>query len=83
MPIDDDEPDYEGVTGMQLMVIGQIEFFVKFKTMRNTKVLKAIVWQEAGDEILINLDTLFQLTIILKCFPLPMDSRLQGKGSYC
>ena len=78
------DPTMKGrILGILLMVISQIEFFVKFKAKRNNKVLKAIVWQEAGDEILVNLDTLFQLTIIPKCFPLPMDSRLQGKGSYC
>ena len=75
MPVNDDEPDYKGVTGMQLTVIGQTEFFVEFKSMRNTNKLKAIMCHEAGVEILDDLGTLIQWTIIPKCFPLPMDSR--------
>ena len=49
--------------------------FVKFKAMRNTKNLRAILCEEAGDKILVDLDTLIQWSIILKCFPLPMDLR--------
>ena len=75
MPVNDDEPDYKGVTGMQLTVIGQTEFFVEFKSMRNTNKLKAIMCHEAGVEILDDLGTLIQRTVIPKCFPLPMDSR--------
>ena len=43
MPVVADEADYEGVTGMQLTVIVQTKFFVKFKAMRYTKMLTAIV----------------------------------------
>ena len=49
--------------------------FLNFKAMRNTKNLRSIVCEEAGNEILVNLDTLIQWSIILKCFPLPMDLR--------
>ena len=30
-PVDGDEPDYDGVTEMQLILIGRTKFFVKFK----------------------------------------------------
>ena len=40
VPTDPDEPEYEGVTGMKLCVVGQTEMFVKLKTMKSTKVLK-------------------------------------------
>ena len=75
VPIDSDEPDYKGVAGMQLAVIGQTEMFIKFKTMRNTKVLRGIVCEEEGDEILVDLDTLIKWSIIPKSFPLPMDPK--------
>ena len=60
MLVDEGEPDYEGVTGMQLTVIRQTEMLFNLKAMRNTKVLRAIVCEEAGDEILVNSDTLIQ-----------------------
>ena len=75
MPVVADEADYEGVTGMQLTVIVQTKFFVKFKGMRYTKMLRAIVCEEAVNYILVDLDSLMQWTIILNCVPLPMDPK--------
>ena len=60
---------------MQMTVIGQTEMFFNFKTLRNTKVLRAIVCEKAGDEIVVDLDTLIQFSIIPMCFSLPMDPR--------
>ena len=68
-PVDADEPDYEGVTGMQLTVIRQIEFFVQFKVMRYTKMLMTIVCEDEGDDMIVDLDSLIQWTIIHKCSP--------------
>ena len=37
VPTDPDEPEYEGVMGIKLTVVGQREMFIKFKMMRITK----------------------------------------------
>ena len=58
-----------------MTVIGQTEMFLNFKTLRNTKVLRAIVCEKAGDEIVVDLDTLIKCSIIPMCFSLPMDPR--------
>ena len=63
-PPDEDEPDYQGITGIKLTVVGQTEFHVKLKSMRHTKVLRAIVCKEWGDELFIDLDTLISWSII-------------------
>ena len=60
---------------MQMTVIGQTEMLLSFKTLRNTKVLRAIVCEKAGDEIVVDLDTLIKCSIIPMCFSLPMDPR--------
>ena len=70
-PADEDEPSYEGVTGTGLTVIGQADFWVKFKSLREAKRVKALVCEEQGDEILVDLDSLIQWSIVHKDFPLP------------
>ena len=58
---------------MRLTVVEQIEMFIKFNTMRNTKVHMAIVCEEEGNEILVDLDTPIEWNIVPKCFLLPLD----------
>ena len=60
---------------MKLSVVGQMEMFIKFKTMKSTKVLKAIVCVDEGKEILVDLEMLMDWNIIPKCFP--------GQGEEC
>ena len=43
--------------------------------MRNTNFLRAIVSEDEGNKILVDLKTLIEWNIIPKCFPLPMDPR--------
>ena len=71
VPTDNDELEYEGVMGMKLSLVGQTEIFVCFRTMKPTKVLRAIVCADKGDEILVDLKMLVDWNIIPKCFPLP------------
>ena len=52
-----------------------MDMFVKFKTMKSTKVLKAIVCVDEGKEILVDLEMLMDWNIIPKCFP--------GQGEEC
>ena len=71
VPTDPDEPEYKGVTGMKLTVVGQTEMFIKFKTM---KVLRAIVCEDEANKILVDLETFVEWSIIPKCFPLLMNT---------
>ena len=49
---------------MRLTVVEQIEMFIKFNTMRNTKVHMAIVCEEEGNEILVDLDMPIEWNIV-------------------
>ena len=66
-PVDPDEPDYEGMTGMKLTEVKQTGMFIM--------VLRAIVCEEEGDEILVDLDMLIQWSIIPRSFLLPVDPK--------
>ena len=70
-----DKPEYEGAMGLKFTVVGQIKMFIKFKIMKNTKVLRAIVCEEESNEILFDLDTFLEWNIIPKCFSLLIDPR--------
>ena len=72
VPTDPDEPEYKGVTGMKLTVVGQTEMFIKFKTMKTTKFLRAC--EDEDNEILVDLETFVEWSIIPKCFPLLMNT---------
>ena len=63
--------------GMNLTMVGHSEMFIKFKTIRNTKVLKVIVCEDEGNKILVVLEKLIEIQwiIIPKCFSLPMGPR--------
>ena len=56
-----------------MKIVGQTEFWVKMKSMKKLKKVHALVAEEAGDEVLLDLDTLIDWSIIPKSFPLPMD----------
>ena len=47
-PPDPDEASYGSATGHQLTVIGQTSMFIKFKTMKSTKTLRALVVADEG-----------------------------------
>ena len=73
IPPDPDEARYASASGHSLTVIGQTFMYVKFKDMKNTKELRALVVAEEGQEVLVDLETLVHWGIIPDCFPLPMD----------
>jgi hypothetical protein len=56
-----------------MKIVGQTEFWVKFDNLKHPKKIHALVAEEAGDEILIDMDLLIELSILPKNFPLPMD----------
>ena len=72
-PVDPDEPSYEGVSGSGLTILGQTSFFVNFQTLREAKLVSALVIEEYGSEILVDLDSLIQWSIVPPDFPLPQS----------
>lgn len=79
-PVDPDEPSYEGVSGEGLTVLGQCSFFVNFQILREAKEVKALVIEEQGNEVLIDLDSLINWSIVAPNFPFPQqDSEKSNK----
>ena len=60
-PSDPDEASYASASGHPLTVVGQTSMFVKFKTMKTTKSLRALVVAEEGEEVLVDLESLVEL----------------------
>ena len=54
--VDGDEPGCESASGHDMKVIGQCSFWVKFDTMLHRKLIKGLVAEQAGQEILIDLE---------------------------
>ena len=70
---DRDEPGCNSASGHDMKIVGQTDFWVKFDNLKHPKKIHALVAEEAGDEILIDLDLLVEWSILPKNFPLPMD----------
>ena len=79
--MDRDEPGCQGVTGDELNIIGQCTFYVKFDILKKAKKMKALVCSDDGCEILIDLQSLIDWTILPPNFPCPMDPREAEKNS--
>ena len=62
--LDTDEPRCKGVTGDELSSIGQCTFFVKFDILKKAKKIRALVCSDEGNEILIDLQSLIDWTIM-------------------
>merc|ERR1711888_246939 len=80
IPPDPDEASYASASGHSLTVIGQTSMYVKFKSIKNTRELRALVVAEEGEEVLVDLETLVDWGIIPDCFPLPMDENEREVG---
>ena len=76
-----DEPGCQGVTGDELSIIGQCTFFIKFDTLKKAKKVKSLVCLDEGSEILIDLQSLIDWTILPPNFPCPLDPREAEKSS--
>ena len=76
-PVDQDEPSYRSVTNQKLDVIGQTSCFIKLQKVRKPVKLSFIVVLDDGNEALLCLDTLKDLSIVPKDFPCPMDSSMR------
>ena len=66
--MDPDEPNYSGVTGTQLTILGHTNIWIKFITMKKAQEISARVCQEQSEESLIDLDSLKDMGIIHKDF---------------
>ena len=71
--VDRDEPGCNSASVHDMKIVGQTEFWVKFDNLKHPKKIHALVAEEAGDEILIDLDLLVEWSILQKNFPMPMD----------
>ena len=71
--IDLDEPTYKSVTNEDLEIIGQTSAFVKLEKFKTPVKLNFLVCLDEGEEALLSLDTLKDLTIVPSNFPCPMD----------
>ena len=60
-------------TNHELTIVGQTTAFVKLEVLKHPVKLDFLVCSDDGDEGLLSLDTLKELSIVSKDFPLPMD----------
>ena len=77
--LDKDEPNYSGITGNQLNILGQGTITVKFTTIKKTASIPVLICREEGDECIIDLDALKEMGVVHKEFPLPIDSEKKRK----
>ena len=76
-PVDKDEPSYRSVTNQKLDVVGQTTCFIKLQKVKNPVKLSFIVVLDDGNESLLCLDTLKDLSIVPKDFPNPMNNSMR------
>ena len=74
-PLDPDEPQYKSVTNERSEIIGQTSCYVKLEKVKRTVKLNFLVCMDEGDEALLCLDALKDLSIVSQDFPCPMDDR--------
>ena len=75
--VNPDEPNYSGITGTQPNILGQTNIWIKFTTMKKAQEISALVCQEQSEESLIDIDSLKDMGIIHKDFPLPIDESMR------
>ena len=77
--IDDDEPKYSGVTGVEVDVMGQANVWTVFDNIRGGHNMQVLVTRQEAEEILVDLDTLIELSIVPADFPLPQNPELRSE----
>ena len=73
--VDQDEPGVISASGHDMTIIGQAVFWIKFDIMRNPKRMRVLICEEEGDEILIDVQSLVDWSILPPNFPEPMDPK--------
>ena len=80
--LDPDEPSYKSETNEDLEIVGQTSGFIKLEHFKTPIRLDFLVCLDEGDEALLCLDTLKDLSIVSQNFPMPMDPhRREPKAS--
>ena len=68
-PLDDNEPNYSSVTNYRLEIVGQTTAFIRLEKVNKPIKLSFLVFGDDGDEVLLSLDTLIDLSIVPRNFP--------------
>ena len=76
--VDQDEPGVISASGHDMSIIGQAIFWVKFDIMKNPKRMRVLICEEEGDEILIDVQSLVDWSILP---PISQNLRTQRKES--
>ena len=74
---DVDEPQYQGVTSIDVM--GQANVRAVFDNIKGGQNMQVLVTRQEAEEILVDLDTLIELSIVPADFPLPQDPELRSE----
>ena len=77
--VDSDEPGYVGVTGVELDIIGQANICTIFDNIKGCHNLQVLVARQEAEEILLDLDTLINLSIVPQDFPLPQNPNMRSQ----
>ena len=75
--LDWDESTYKSVTNEDLTIIGQTKAFIKLDLVKHPVMLEFLICTDDGDKGLLSLDTLKELTIVPKDFPLAIDRKMR------
>ena len=73
--LDLDEPSYKSVTNEDLEIVGQTSAYIKLEKFKTPIRLDFLVCLDEGDEALLCLDTLKELSIVPWNFPTSMDKK--------
>ena len=72
-----DESAYKSVTNEDLTTIGQTKGFIKLDDVKTPVMMEFLVCTDEGDEALLSLDTLKELTTVPCDFPKPIDKNMR------
>ena len=75
--VDKDESTFMSATNHELTIVGQTTTFVKLDSIKHPVKIQFLVCSDDGDEGLLSLDTLKELSIVPRDFPLPMDRAMR------
>ena len=75
--LDWDKSTYKSVTNEDLTIIGQTRAFIKLDEVKTPIMMEFLVCTDEGDEALLSLDTLKELTIVPCDFPKPIDKNMR------
>ena len=75
--LDRNEPNYSSVTNHRLDIVGQTHAFIRLEKINKPIKLSFLVCNDDGNEALLSLDTLIDLSIVPRDFPCPKDRSIR------